>query len=198
MKLVFLFTAFALSFAVPLSALADEICLANKDTALFADAAMKEEDRMVFQFDGVQFVPERKDAATLFGWAYDVRMQQLLETQSYVRAGDWDCEDYTDFEAITAGAENVSASTIYDVSSEACQQELTDTRMEISAQAFAFYEASCDVADASPQGNATVYTLNCYGAGDTWAIQALLSPSGSNSVDLTVEGSTTHYVTCGE
>lgn len=198
MKLVFLCTASALSFAVPLSALADEICLANKDTALFADAAMKEEDRMVFQFDGVQFVPERKEANTLYGWAYDVRMQQLLETPSYVQAADWDCDDSLDFKAITAGAESLSTSTLYDVSSEACQQELTDTRMEVSELAFTFYESSCDVADASPQGDATIYTLNCYGAGDTWAVQALLVPSGDNGVDFTVEGNTTHYITCGK
>lgn len=190
-------------FLLPLPALADEICAANKDTSLFADAPMTQEDRIVFQFDGVQFVPERKEGDTLFGMAYDVRMQQLMETQSYVRAADWDCEDLPQFNASDAAANDAEATTApdvmsYDVSAEACLQELSDTRFEISEQSFSFYESSCDIKDATAQGEATAYTLSCYGGGDTWDIQAFLSPASGDGVSLSVDGNSTTYVACSK
>lgn len=195
-----------LSVFLPLGALADEICLANKDTSLFADAAMAQEDRMVFQFDGVQFVPERKDEATLFGWAYDLQMQQLLETQSFVRASDWDCEDLPQFkaseagavEASDAGANSASGVMVYDQSAAACLQEISDTRLQISEQSFSFYESSCDVKDATAQGDATAYTLSCYGQGETWDVQALLSPASGGGINLSVDGNSSAYVECGK
>ena len=190
-------------FLLPLPALADEICTANKDTSLFADAPMTQEDRIVFQFDGVQFVPERKEGDTLFGMAYDVRMQQLMETQSYVRAADWDCEVLPQVQASDAAASEAGATTApdvmsYDVSAEACLQELSDTRFEISEQSFSFYESACDIKDATAQGEATAYTLGCYGGGDTWDIQALLSPASGDGVSLSVDGNSTTYVACSK
>jgi hypothetical protein len=190
-------------FLLPLPALADEICAANKDTSLFADAPMTQEDRMVFQFDGVQFVPERKEGDTMFGMAYDVQMQQLLEKQSYVRAADWVCEDLPQFKASDAGTNEAEANIApdvmsYDVSAEACLLELSDTRFEISQQSFSFYESACDIKDATAQGAATAYTLSCYGGGDTWDIQALLSPASGNGVNLSVDGNSTTYVACSK
>ncbi len=151
---------------------------------------------MVFQFDGVQFVPERKDDGALYGWAYDVRMQQLLEAPSYVRTSDWDCEEYLGFKAGGDQGKSTSASAVYDNSIEACQQELTDTRLEISDQSFVFYESSCDIASETRQGDATVYMLNCYGEGDTWNIQATLRSASDGGVDLSIDGNTSHYVSC--
>lgn len=190
--------ATTLIIVLPFCAQADEICAANKDTSLFADAAMAQEDRMVFPFDGVQFVPERKDGATLFGWAYDVRMQQLLETQSFVRASDWDCQDMPQFNAVDARAINASDVMLYDISAEACLQELTETRLEISQQSFTFYESTCDITGSSAQGDATAYTLSCYGEGATWDIQALVSPTSGAGISLSVDGNSTAYVNCGE
>ena len=184
-----------LSVLLPFAAQADEICAANKDTSLFADAPMSQEDRMVLTFDGVQFVPERRDETTLFGWAYDLQMQQLLETKSYVRASDWDCQDVPQF---NAGANDASDAMLYDITAEACLQDLTETRLQISQTSFTFYESSCDIRDATAQGDATAYTLSCYGEGDTWDIQALLSPASGSGINLSIDGNSTAYVDCGK
>ena len=190
--------ATVISLVLPLTVHADVICSTTKDTSLFADAQMAQEDRMVFQYDGIQFVPEHSDGDTLYGRAYDVRMQQLLETPSYVRASDWACEDFPNFKASEAGGNGEAVGSVYDVSREACEQDLSDTRLEISDQSFTFYESSCDIADATVQGDATAYTLSCYGEGDTWDIRALLTSPDNNGINLTVDGNTTSYVACGE
>lgn len=196
MKKSYLLILTFLSTVAPFFAHADEICLANKDSALFADAALSQEDRIVFQFDGVQFVPETKSADTLWGWAYDTQMQQLLETPSYVRAADWNCESFPDFKAETHQTGGASAALVYDVSPEACAQELSDTRIEITDHAFTFYESSCDIGEVSQQDGGDRYELSCYGEGDSWTINALLMPLPDNGMRFTIDGNSSDYISC--
>ena len=89
----------------------DELCVASRDTALFADAGLTEEVRPVFQFDGAQFVPESKGGDVMHGMAYDHLMQQMLEGRSYVRESDWTCE-------ALANAELTGEIKEYDVSAD--------------------------------------------------------------------------------
>ena len=85
-------------------------------------------------------LPQAKDGAVMYGMAYDVRMQQMLEKGSFVRASDWTCE--------AAGKSDTSKSEKeYDANAEACRLELSDTRLTVSATSLGFYESSCDVVD---------------------------------------------------
>lgn len=110
---------------------ADELCVAVSDTALFADAKLEQEVRPVFQFDGAQFVPQTKDGAVMYGMAYDVLMQPMLEEGSYTKTSDWQCEAV----AAGSGLETVQS---YDVTKDSCQLELSDTRLTVSETSLGF------------------------------------------------------------
>ena len=169
----------------------DELCVALKDTALFADAKLKKEVRPIFQFDGAQFKPETKDGAVMYGMAYDVRMQQMLEKGSFVRASDWTCE--------AAGKSDTSKSEKeYDANAEACRLELSDTRLTVSATSLGFYESSCDVVDEKAgDGGARIMSLNCYGSGDEWSLQGVLKDVKGGGLSLEIDGKAQIYVPCG-
>jgi hypothetical protein len=180
----------------PFAALAEEICLPNKDTSLFADEALTQEDRMVFQFDGIQLVPETKDPEKLFGLAYDVRMERVLETPSYVRATDWDCETYPDVQSDAGTSGAGMDARVYDLSADACAQEMSDTRFELSAQTFVFYEHGCDIVAEASDAVSTTYKLACYGEGDEWEAEATLTPTADNGMTLKIDGNAVDYVPC--
>lgn len=197
MRLVML--ASVIGCLAPHALLADEVCLPNKDTSLFADSALSQEDRMVFQYDGVQFVPASKENGNLYGWAFNLTMQQLLETPSFTPAADWDCQDFPEFDASGAQSDVPSSVAVYDYSAEACQQELTDTRLEITDQYFRFYESTCDISDMRAKGDATHYTLSCYGEGETWEVAAVVSTSSADgSITIKVDEYVDTYVLCGQ
>lgn len=175
---------------------ADELCYAVTDTALFADAALTEEVRPVFQFDGAQFVPSAKEGDTMFGMAYDVRMQPMLEESSYVRASDWTCEVLAG--ASNDGAASASAEQMYDVSQEACQQDLSDTRITLSESNISFYESGCDIlSEEAGNDGARLLSLQCYGEGEEWTVAAAITPRSDGAIELKVDEFVETYVPCG-
>lgn len=169
-----------------------ELCLANRDTALFADAALSEELRPVFQYDGVQFVPDTKSGETMLGMAFDVRMQPLLEEASHVRASDWTCE-------ALAAPEPVGAFEAFDVSPEACQRDLSDTRVTLTESGLSFYESSCDIVSEETDGaGVRLLSMQCYGEGNEWPAQGRLTSLDTGGFALEVDGYTQTYVPCGK
>lgn len=168
----------------------DELCFATKDTALFADAGLTQEIRPVFQFDGAQFKPDSRHGAVMFGMAYDHLMQQMLEEGSFARAGDWACE--------TMGAD-VPSDTIrsYDVTSEACKLELSDTRLTLSAASLGFYESSCDIINETAQDDgARILTLQCYGSGEEWPATAVMKDLDDGGLSLQLDEFGQTYLPC--
>ena len=168
----------------------DELCVATKDTALFADAGLTQEIRPVFQFDGAQFKPDSRDGAVMFGMAYDHLMQQMLEEGSFARAGDWACE--------TMGAD-VPSDTIrsYDVTIEACKLELSDTRLTLSAASLGFYESSCDIINETAQDDgARILTLQCYGSGEEWPATAVMKDLDDGGLSLQLDEFGQTYLPC--
>ena len=169
----------------------DELCVALKDTDLFADAKLKKEVRTIFQFDGAQFKPETKDDKVMYGMAYDVRMQQMLEKRSFVRASDWTCES-------VGNSDTSKSEKAYDANAEACRLELSDTRMTVSASNLSFYEYSCDVVDEKAgDGGARIMSLNCYGSGDEWSAKGVLKDVKGGGLSLEIDGQAQVYVPCG-
>lgn len=79
----------------------------------------------------------------MFGMAYDVRMQPMLEESSYARSSDWICEMLPS--GNSDGTALATDELVFDVSKQACQQDLTDTRVTFSNASIGFYEASCDI-----------------------------------------------------
>lgn len=168
----------------------DELCVATKDTALFADAGLTQEIRPVFQFDGAQFKPDSRDGAVMFGMAYDHLMQQMLEEGSFARAGDWACE--------TMGADVPGDSTrSYDVTGDACQLELSDTRLTLSAASLGFYESSCDIINETAKADgARILTLQCYGSGDEWPATAVMKDLDDGGLSLEIGEFLQTYLPC--
>ncbi len=168
----------------------DELCFATKDTALFADAGLTQEIRPVFQFDGAQFKPDSRDGAVMFGMAYDHLMQQMLEEGSFARAGDWACE--------TMGADVPGDITrSYDVTSEACKLELSDTRLTLSAASLGFYESSCDIINETAQDDgARILTLQCYGSGEEWPATAVMKDLDDGGLSLQLDEFGQTYLPC--
>ncbi|MDA1331848.1 MAG: hypothetical protein O3A65_05090 [Proteobacteria bacterium] len=168
----------------------DELCVALKDTALFSDARLKEELRPIFQFDGAQFKPETKDGEVMYGLAYDVRMEQMLEEASFVRASDWACE-------VVGNTETPKSGKSYDATAESCRLELSDTRLTVSATTLIFYESSCDVVDEKAgDGGARILSLQCSGSGDEWPAQLVLKDLKDGSLSLETDGQAQAYVLC--
>lgn len=168
----------------------DELCVASRDTALFADAGLTEEVRPVFQFDGAQFVPESKGGDVMYGMAYDHLMQQMLEDRSYVRASDWTCEDL-------ANAELMETTKEYDVTAEACQLELSDTRLAVSSTSLGFYESSCDiVSEDAGDGSTRLLSLQCYGSGEEWPAKGSIKELDDGSLSIEVDGYSQVYMPC--
>ncbi len=169
---------------------ADTLCSAVADTALYADAALANEVRPIFQFDGAQFVPSATEGEALFGMAYDVRMQPMLEENTYVRAEDWACE-------VLAVADDAEGGVIYDVSKDACQQEFSDTRVTFSGSSITFYESSCDItAEEAGSGGARLLTLQCYGEGSEWPAKATVTTLADLGVEMKVDEYSQTYVPC--
>jgi hypothetical protein len=168
----------------------DELCVAVTDTALFADAGLTQDIRPIFQFDGAQFKPDTKDGAVMFGMAYDNLMQQMLEEGSYVRASDWACETM-------ARAETSESVKSYDVSAEACQLELSDTRLTVMAASLGFYESSCDVVEESARDDgARLLTLQCYGLGEEWPAKAVIKDLDGGGLALELDEFAETYLPC--
>jgi hypothetical protein len=169
---------------------ADELCYATTDTALFADAMLSEEVRPIFQYDGAQFVPVQKDGETMFGAAYDIRMQPMLEENSYVRASDWTCE-------IFESSNDTGGDKVADVSAEACQAEFSDTRVTLSASSIVFFESTCDIAgEQAGSDGARLVSLQCYGEGMEWAAEAKISNLEDGGFEMDLEGQKRSYVYC--
>ena len=169
---------------------ADPLCTALADTALYADSALTEEVRPIFQFDGAQFVPEASEGAALVGLAYDVRMQPLLEERSYTPASDWACEDL-------APAASPSETLSYDLTPEACRLELSDTRVSFSGQTITFYESSCDIAgEEAGAGGARLLALTCYGSGEEWPARAVITPLADGALALQIDAYQETYLPC--
>jgi len=169
----------------------EELCVALNDTALFADVGLKEEVRPIFQFDGAQFKPEVRDGDVMYGLAYDVRMQRMLEKRSFVRARDWTCE-------AVGNSDIAKSEKAYDVTAEACSLELSDTRLIVSASNLGFYEHSCDVVDEKAgDGGARITSLNCYGSGDEWSAKGVLKDVKGGGLSLEIDGQAQVYVPCG-
>jgi hypothetical protein len=168
----------------------DELCVAVSDTALFADAKLEQEVRLVFQFDGAQFVPQTKDGAVMYGMAYDVRMQPMLEEGSFAKVSDWQCEA----SASSSGGEDVKA---YDLTKDACQLDLSDTRLIVSQKSLGFYESSCDLMDEkSGEDGAKLLTLQCYGSGGEWPASGILKLRGDGSLSLQIDDFAQVYLPC--
>jgi hypothetical protein len=177
------------------SAMADVLCLANKDTALYVGADLSEEIRPVFQFDGVQFVPSDVQDTVIGGNAFSNLMEPLLETPSFVRAADWDCEGFSDTASQTTSAQ-ASSVAIYDVTLDACNAEISDTRVTVSESTYGFYESSCDIVEqTSDAAGGMLVQMQCYGSGDEWQMQmrAVLSDA---ALTLDVDGAVQRYVAC--
>lgn len=173
------------------SAMADVLCVANKDTALYAQADLSEEIRPVFQFDGVQFVPSDVQDTVIGGAAFSNLMEPLLETPSFVRAADWDCEGFSDTAPETAGA-----TAAYDVTIDACKAEISDTRVTVSESSYGFYESSCDiVGQTSDEAGGARLQMQCYGGGEEWQIQMRATQSDA-ALTLDVDGAVQSYVAC--
>ena len=169
---------------------ADELCVAVSDTALFADAKLEQEVRPVFQFDGAQFVPQTKDGAVMYGMAYDVRMQPMLEEGSYTKTSDWQCE------AVAAGA-GLEAVQSYDVTKDACQLELSDTRLTVSETSLGFYESSCDVMEEKAgEDGARLLTLQCYGSGEEWPATGSVTQLQDGNLSLQIDAFAQVYLPC--
>lgn len=174
---------------------AEELCYAIADTALYADAGLSEEVRPIFQFDGAQFVPSAEDGETMFGVVYDVRMQRMLEESSYVRAGDWTCEVLAGVNS--NGAAVAADELVYDVSQDACQQELSDTRVTFSASSIGFYESGCDiVGEEAGSDGSRILTLQCYGEGEEWSAMATVTPQKAGGIELKRDDYAQVYVSC--
>ena len=171
---------------------ADELCVAVSDTALFADAKLEQEVRPVFQFDGAQFVPQTKDGAVMYGMAYDVRMQPMLEEGSYAKISDWQC----DATASTSGMADVKP---YDVTKDACLLELSDTRLVLSATNLGFYESSCDViGETAGEDGARLLTLQCYGSGEEWPAKGVVKDLEDGNLSLQIDDLSQVYMPCDD
>lgn len=173
----------------------EELCHAVADTALYADAGLSQQVRPIFQFDGAQFVPSAKDGKTMFGMAYDVRMQPMLEESSFVRTSDWTCE------VLAGGSSDVAPATtdvqVYDVSQEACQQDLSDTRVTFGESSIGFYESGCDVVGEEAGANgARALSLQCYGEGEEWSAMATVTPQEAGGVEIKRDDYAQTYVPC--
>jgi hypothetical protein len=177
------------------SAVADVLCLANKDTALYAGADLSEEIRPVFQFDGVQFVPSDVQDTVIGGTAFSNLMEPLLETPSFVRAADWDCEGISVSAPETAGAQ-ASSTAAYDVTVDACNAEISDTRVTVSESTYGFYESSCDIVEqTSDAAGGMTLQMQCYGSGDEWQMQMRATQSDA-ALTLDVDGAVQSYMAC--
>lgn len=173
----------------------DTLCFALTDTALYADAGLSEEIRPIFQFDGAQFVPWSREGDHMFGMAFDVRMDPMLEEASFVRAGDWQCETLQNTDAAADGAGHDG--TEYDVSAAACGQELSDTRINISAAGISFYESSCDIAaEEAGADDARILSLQCYGEGSEWPAKATLTPQAGGGILMRIDDYSQTYLPC--
>jgi|LauGreDrversion4_2_1035121.scaffolds.fasta_scaffold219448_2 hypothetical protein len=174
----------------PIAATAQELCTALTDTALYEDAQLTQDIRPIFQFDGAQFIPEAKENDVMYGQAYDVLMQPMLESGSYTRSSDWQCE-------VLATQSMDTGTKVYDVSAEACQREMSDTRLSISPSSFGFYEASCDVlSQETGAPGETLVSLGCYGEGNEWTVEGSYQEHDDGSISLTFDGRTETYVAC--
>lgn len=188
------FALLAVLAATTGGALAGELCTAVTDTTLYADAALTEEVRPIFQFDGAQFVPRSKDGDTLYGEAFDVRMQPMLEEPIYARAKDWACEGEAPDAPAPAAAD--AAGIAYDRSVEACGAEYSDTRVVVSDSALGFYESTCDVVERTEDGAGTArLTLQCYGEGEEWTVGAEIAETEAG-LTLGIDGTSQSYVRC--
>ena len=177
-------------FSTPASA--EGLCLPVTDTALFADPALSEEVRVIFQFDGAQFVPEHRDGQAMIGRAYDVRMQPMLETGSFIRASDWDCSG-ADVPASGPAGES------FDLTAAACAQQLSDTRLVLTKASMQFYESSCDILNDQDLGNGQhALSLTCYGEGEEWATEMRLERLADGGLTLAADGQTRTYLSCSQ
>lgn len=175
---------------------AGQLCYAVADTALYADAGLSQDVRPIFQFDGAQFVPTARDGETMFGMAYDVRMQPMLEENSFVRASDWTCEDLAAASSDDAGA--ASDELVYDVSEAACKLDLSDTRVTLSGSTMSFYEAGCDIlSEELGADGSRLLSLLCYGGGDEWSATASITPRTDGEIEMKVDQYLQTYMPCG-
>jgi hypothetical protein len=183
-------TLLLLASATGLASASEEVCTALTDTALFADAGLSQEIRPIFQTDGAQLAPISKDGGVMFGIAYDVLMQPMLEEPSFTRAADWTCETY-------AGLNSDETDRSYDVSIDACRLDMSDTRITLGPTTIGFYESACDIVDQTPGENDSVLvSLQCYGEGNEWPAQGKIISSKTDDLTIEIEGFAQSYTLC--
>lgn len=183
-------TLLLLASATGPASASEEVCTALTDTALFADAGLSQEIRPIFQTDGAQLAPISKDGGVMFGIAYDVLMQPMLEEPSFTRAADWTCETY-------AGLNTGETDRSYDVSIDACRLDMSDTRITLGPTTIGFYESACDIIDQTPGENDSVLvSLQCYGEGNEWPAQGKIISSKTDDLTIEIEGFAQSYTLC--
>lgn len=196
------FLKFALAIGLisaPFSAAANTLCYPATDTALYADAALTQELRPIFQYDGAQFVPETQQGDVLFGASFDNLMRPTLEENSYTRAADWICEDLAaPVEPATddMGHVDQAEAAYYDLTPEACAQELSDTSLVVTATSYGFFESTCDIMEATDGADGTTdLQLMCYGSGEEWQAQMKVTPQEGGLI-LESDGMSYTYLAC--
>ena len=183
----------------PFSAMASTLCYPAADTALYADAALTQELRPIFQYDGAQFVPELREGDVLYGASFDNLMNPTLEENSYTRAADWICEDLSaPVQPATEdmGHTDQDEAAYYDLTAEACAQELSDTSLVVTATSYGFFESTCDIMETTEGADGTTdLQLMCYGSGEEWQAQMKVTPQEGGLI-LESDGNSYSYVAC--
>lgn len=90
---------------------------------------------------------------------------------------------------------------VYDASAAACQQEVSDSRVELSGGTIMFWESTCDLTNAVEirgMSSAMLYDFQCYGEGEEWSYRAMLGGNQYGDLIIYVDGGLSTYVRCGK
>lgn len=99
--------------------------------------------------------------------------------------------------AMLGGTALASDEFVYDVSQEACQQDLSETRVALSGSKIAFFVSLCDiVGEEAGTDGARMLALQCYGEGEEWSAEATLTPQDSGGIEIKLDEYAQTYVSC--